>query len=110
MNDDELALLDRKAARMARARRRAANVWRQVAHAGTLGLLLVVPTAAGAAIGRALARAGSGRHAALVGLVIGLVIGAALVVLQVRASLRRARADDDAARVDPPSDPGGRPS
>lgn len=109
MNEHDLELLDRKAARMARARRTRGNVWRQVAHAGTLGLTLVLPTIGGAAIGRALAQAGEGRHAALVGLAIGLAIGVALVVLQVRASLRRARAEDaaeDAAEPPPTDDPG----
>ena len=104
MNDDELALLDRKAARMAQARRRRSDVWRQVAHAGTLGLLLVLPTVVGAAIGRAVTRSGGGRHAALVGLLVGLALGAALVVLQVRASLRHARAASSQDHAPPPHD------
>lgn len=94
MKEQELVEVEKKAERMARSRRRRSSPWRDLAHAGTLGLLLVGPTVAGAAIGHGLARGGAGRHAALIGLFVGLVIGAVLVVLRVRQSLGSERDDE----------------
>jgi F0F1-type ATP synthase assembly protein I len=87
----------RKAARLAKARRRPTDVWSSLMRVVGLGWVLVLPLALGAVGGRLVGRWLGRPSIALVGLGLGLAAGAYGVYRQVKLALE----DDD---VDPPDE------
>lgn len=83
--------VDKRARRMKRARRSRMSTWRYLAHVGALGWLFILPTVAGAFLGRFLEQWIHWRQLPTAGVGLGLAMGTWLVWREIR----RAISDDE---------------
>jgi len=90
--DEAKPELERKVARMRRARRRKGTAWTTLVHVGALGWMLVLPVLAGVALGYPLAKRLGHPWPAMLGLLLGLVVGVYVVWRSVSRSFQ---ADED---------------
>lgn len=81
--------LDRKVARLKRARARESSLWRTVTHAGTLGWMLVLPMVLGGFLGHHFFKQHGHPWPAIAGVVLGLVVGGYGVWRSVQRSLEQ---------------------
>ncbi|MEZ4390174.1 MAG: AtpZ/AtpI family protein [Polyangiales bacterium] len=71
----DLAEVEKKAARLAEARRRRPTLWQHLGHVGALGWVFVLPLVGGVALGRLVAHGRSDHAPVWVGLLVGLAAG-----------------------------------
>lgn len=86
-SDDYEGQVRRKAERMAASRRRRHLAWRNLAHVGVLGWVLVLPIVAGALLGGLLVRWTGIRPLGLLGLLLGVLAAAYAAWREIRGSL-----------------------
>ena len=89
----------KKAARMARARRRHVSPWRALMHVGVLGWIFVLPLVLGVSVGRVVEVRLHVPGATVAGLLLGLAAGVYATWRQVRTSLQEGEDED---REEPP--------